>query len=129
MFLQNNYKKNMARVNCYLLDIKESIRLQLNILENDIARNNKIIKESNKSLKQIRSSFDTSYLVLSSSQVAKANEYAEIDSLQEIIAIREKEIEDLNIRKEELMEKLHEVEEVIACSNSIKELLDEKSFT
>ena len=129
MFLQNTYKKNMARVNSYLLDIKDSIRLQLNIIENDISRNNKIIKESNKSLKEIRLSFDTSYLVLSSSQVAKANEYAEIDSLQEIIAIREKEIEELNIRKEELMEKLREVEEVIACSNSIKELLDEKSFT
>ena len=129
MFLQNNYKKNMARVNSYLMDIKDSIRLQLNIIENDITRNNKIIKESNKSLKEIRLSFDTSYLILSSSQVAKVNEYAEIDSLQEIIAIREKEIEELNIRKEELTEKLREVEEVIACSNSIKELLDEKSFT
>ena len=129
MFLHNNYKKNMARVNCYLMDIKDSIRLQLNIIENDIARNNKIIKESKSSLKEIKLSFDTSYLILSSSQVAKANEYAEIDSLQEIINIREKEIEELNVRKEELMEKLREIEEVIACSNSIKELLDEKSFT
>ena len=129
MFLHNNYKKNMARVNSYLIDIKDSIRLQLNLIENDIVRNNKVIEESKENLKEIRLSFDTSYLILSSSQVAKVNEYAEIDSLQEIIDIREKELCELNARKDELLEKLREVEEVIACSNSIKELLEEKSFT
>ena len=36
MFLQNNYKKNIAIVNSYLMEIKDSIRLQLNIIENDI---------------------------------------------------------------------------------------------
>ena len=128
MFL-HTYQKNISRVNSYLMDIKDSIRLQLNIVENDITRNNKIIKESKKSLKEIKSSFDTSYLILSSSQVAKVNEYAEIDSLQEIIDIREKEIEELNVRKEELVEKLHEIEEVITCSSSIKEYFDKKSFT
>ena len=61
--------------------------------------------------------------------MAKVNEYAEIDSLQEIIDIREKEIEELNVRKEELVEKLHEIEEVITCSSSIKEYFDKKSFT
>ena len=38
MFLQNNYKKNMARVNSFLFEIKDSIRSQLNIIENDIVK-------------------------------------------------------------------------------------------
>ena len=129
MFLQNDYKKSIARINSYLLDIKDSLRMQLNVIENDIARNNKIIEESKETLNEIKLSFDTSYMVLSSSQVAKANEYAEIDSLQEIIEIREKEIVELNIKKDELMENLLEVEETIGYSNIIKEYFYERSFT
>ena len=129
MFLQNDYKKSIARINSYLLDIKDSLRMQLNVIENDITRNSKIVEESKENLNEIKLSFDTSYMVLSSSQVAKADEYAEIDSLKEIIEIREKEIDELVIQKEELIAKLQEVEEIIGYSNTIKEYFFERGFT
>ena len=94
MFLYNNDKKNMAIVYDYLTDIREDYRSQINLIDNDIARASKIIEESKINMQQIKSTFDSSYLVLSSSQVAMVNEYAEIDSLQEIINIREKEIDE-----------------------------------
>ena len=129
MFLQNDYKKSIARINSYLLDIKDSLRMQLNVIENDITRNSKIVEESKENLNEIKLSFDTSYMVLSSSQVAKADEYAEIDSLKEIIEIREKEIDELVIQKEELIAKLQEVEEIIGYSNTIKEYFFERGVT
>lgn len=129
MFLYNNDKKNMAIVYDYLTDIREDYRSQINLIDNDIARASKIIEESKINMQQIKSTFDSSYLVLSSSQVAMVNEYAEIDSLQEIINIREKEIDELNCRKAELTEKLLEIEDVIMCANSVRKVFDEKSFT
>lgn len=129
MFLYNNDKKNIARVNSFLMEIKDSFRSQLNMIEIDISRITKTIEESKNNLQEIKLSLDTSYMVLSSSQVAKANEFAEIDSLQEIINLREVELCDLNIKREELLEKLAEVEEVIGCANAVREVLEDKSFT
>lgn len=129
MFLYNNDKKNMAVVYDYLTDIREDYRSQINLIDNDIARASEIIEKSKNTMQQIKSTFDSSYLILSSSQVAMVNEYAEIDSLQEIINIREKEIDELNCRKSELTEKLLEIEDVIMCANSVRKAFDEKSFT
>lgn len=128
MFLYNSEKKNMAIVYNYLISIRENYRSQINVIEKDIDRNNKVIEDAKCNLQKIQSSFDTSYLVLSSSQVAMANEYAEIDSLQEIINNREMEINDLNYKRDEIKEKLLEIEEVIVCANSVRDALD-KSFT
>lgn len=128
MFLYNSEKKNMAIVYNYLITIRENYRSQINVIEKDIDRNNKVIEDAKCNLQKIQSSFDTSYLVLSSSQVAMANEYAEIDSLQEIINNREMEINDLNYKRDEIKEKLLEIEEVIVCANSVRDALD-KSFT
>lgn len=129
MFLYNNDKKNMAVVYDYLTDIREDYRSQIILIDNDIARASEIIEKSKINMQQIKSTFDSSYLILSSSQVAMVNEYAEIDSLQEIINIREKEIDELNCRKSELTEKLLEIEDVIMCANSVRKAFDEKSFT
>lgn len=128
MFLYNSEKKNMAIVYNYLISIRENYRSQINVIEKDIDRNNKVIEDAKCNLQKIQSSFDTSYLVLSSSQVAMANEYAEIDSLQEIINNRDMEINDLNYKRDEIKEKLLEIEEVIVCANSVRDALD-KSFT
>ncbi len=128
MFLYNSEKKNMAIVYNYLISIRENYRSQINVIEKDIDRNNKVIEDAKCNLQKIQSSFDTSYLVLSSSQVAMANEYAEIDSLQEIINNREMEINDLNYKRDEIIAKLLEIEEVIVCANSVRDALD-KSFT
>jgi len=128
MFLYNSEKKNMAIVYNYLISIRENYRSQINVIEKDIDRNNKVIEDAKCNLQKIQSSFDASYLVLSSSQVAMANEYAEIDSLQEIINNREMEINDLNYKRDEIKEKLLEIEEVIVCANSVRDALD-KSFT
>lgn len=129
MFLYNNDKKNIAKIISFLMEIKDSYRSQLNMIEIDISRITKTIEESKNNLQDIKASMDTSYMILSSSQVAKANEFAEIDSLQEIINLREMELTDLKIRQEELLEKLSEVEEVIACANAVREVLEDKSFT
>ncbi len=129
MFLYNNDKKNIARIISFLMEIKDSYRSQLNMIEIDISRITKTIEESKNNLQDIKASMDTSYMILSSSQVAKVNEFAEIDSLQEIINLREMELTDLKIRQEELLEKLSEVEEVIACANAVREVLKDKSFT
>ena len=129
MFLYNNDKRNIARINSFLMEIKESYRSQLNMIEIDISTIIKTIQESKINLQNIKTSMDTSYMILSSSQVAKANEFAEIDSLQEIINLREIELNDLKLRQEELMEKLAEVEEVIGCANAVREALEDKSFT
>lgn len=129
MFLYNNDKKNIAKIISFLMEIKDSYRSQLNMIEIDISRITKTIEESKNNLQDIKASMDTSYMILSSSQVAKANEFAEIDSLQEIINLREMELSDLKIRQEELLEKLAEVEEVIGCANAVREVLEDKSFT
>lgn len=129
MFLYNNDKKNIAKVINFLIDIKDTYKSNLNIIELDISRTERIIEESKENQKNIKATLDSSYMVLSSSQVARANEFAEIDSLQEIINLRERELCDLKISRDEYLGKLIEIEDVIASANAVREVIEDKSFT
>ena len=126
---ESNEKKNMARVYSFLTEIREDYLSKINLIEKDITRANKVIEDSKNNIQKIQSTFDTSYLVLSSSQVAMENEYVEIDSLQEIVNNKEMEICELNNRKAELQEKLLEIEDIILCANDVRNALEDKSFT
>jgi hypothetical protein len=86
-------EQSIEKILKYLLSIREEFQSELKSIENDISRLNLLIKDAEKDMKKLQMSFDSSYMVLSSSQVAKSNEFAEIDSLNEIIKQKKNEIE------------------------------------
>ena len=115
------YEKNSVnKIIDYLTRIQENYQSELNMVENDIKRTKRLIKDAEKSKKEVQSSVDTSYLVLSSSQVAKSQEFAEIDSFVELIELRKKELDDLNHKKIIVEGRLSEVNEIIDCAEDLK---------
>ena len=115
------YEKNSVnKIVDYLTKIQENYQSELNTLENDIKRTTRLIKDAEKSKKDVQSSLDTSYMVLSSSQVAKTQEFAEIDSFDEIIKLRKNELDDLNHKKIIVEGRLAEVNDIINCAEDLK---------
>lgn len=115
------YEKNsVKKIVDYLTKIQENYQSELNMIENDIKRTNRLIKEAEKSKKEVQSSLDTSYMVLSSSQVAKSQEFAEIDSFGELIELRKKELDEFNHKKLILEGRLNEVSQIIDCAEDLR---------
>ena len=115
------YEKNSVnKIFEYLTKIQENYQTELNMVENDIKRTKRLIKDAEKSKKEVQSSLDASYMVLSSSQVAKTQEFAEIDSFIELIDIRNKELDELNHKKIIVEGRLTEVNDIINCAEDLK---------
>ena len=114
------YEKNSVnKIIDYLIKIQENYQSELNTLENDIKRIKRLIKDAEKSKIEVQSSLDTSYMVLSSSQVANTQQFAEIDSFEELIELRNKELDELNCKKIIVEGRLTEVNEIINCAEDL----------
>ena len=115
------YEKNSVnKIIDYLNKIQENYQSELNMVENDITRTKRLIRDAEKSKKEVQSSLDSSYMVLSSSQVAKSHEFAEIDSFEELIEVRKNELDILNQKKIVVEGRLSEVSEIIMCAEDLK---------
>lgn len=106
----------IEKISKYLLSIREEFQSELNLIENDISRLKLLVKDAEKDMKKLQMSFDSSYMVLSSSQVAKSNEFVEIESLNEIIKQRKSEIDILLNKKKIINNKIEELDGVILCT-------------
>lgn len=113
--LSSKQKESVNKISSYLISIRDEYQSELYSIENDMARVDMLIDEAKNSKINLEATLDTSYMVLSSTQVAKEEEYAEIDSLEELILSRKKELEDLNIKRKIILEKLLEIDEIIEC--------------
>lgn len=109
-------EQSIEKILKYLLSIREEFQSELKSIENDISRLNLLIKDAEKDMKKLQMSFDSSYMVLSSSQVAKCNEFAEIDSLNEIIKQKKNEIDILSNKRQIMIDKIEELDGVILCA-------------
>ena len=112
-------EKSIDKISKYLLNLRDEFQSELNLIENDISRINILIKDAEKNMKKLQMSFDASYMVLSSSQVAKSIEFAEIDSLNEIIKNKKNEIDSLSKKKKEIINKIEELDGVILCIKNL----------
>lgn len=117
---KTNIKKSIDVVNKYLLSLMEDFQSDLKSIENDIERVSLLISEAQNNKKNIESTFDSSYMVLSSSQVAKIDEYAEIDSFDELIENKYSELRNLEDNKNIILAKISRLEEVISCTEEIE---------
>lgn len=113
-------KKSIDSINEYLVSIKEDFQTDLKTVENDIERVSLLISEAENNKKNIESKFDSSYMVLSSSQVAKMDEFAEIDSFDELINNKYLELKELENNKQIILSKISRLEEVISCAKEIE---------
>lgn len=109
-------KMSVDRIIEYLTKVHASLQGELNVIESDIVRTKKLIDEAKVSKSEIQESVDSSYMVLSSSQVAKSQEFAEIDSFEQLIEMRRNDLDQLNRKKLILEGKLSEVNEIISCA-------------
>lgn len=109
-------EESIDKISKYLLSIRDEFQSELNSIEKEISRLNLLIKDAEKDLNKLHMSFDNSYMVLSSSQVAKTIEFAEINSLNEIINNKKSEIDILLKKKVILINKISEVDGVIFCT-------------
>lgn len=109
-------EESIDKISKYLLSIRDEFQSELNLIENDISRLRLLIKDAEKNMNKLQMSFDNSYMVLSSSQVAKSIEFAEIDSLNEIIKQKKSEIDILLNNKKKIIEKIEELDGVIFCT-------------
>lgn len=115
------YEKNSVnKIIDYLNKIQDNYQSELNLIESDITRTKRLIRDAEKSKKDVQASLDTSYMVLSSSQVAKSQEFAEIDSFEELILNRKNELDILNQKKIVAEGRLAEVTEIIECAEDLK---------
>lgn len=114
-------KKSIQTISKYLLSLKENFRLDLNSIEKDIERVTSLIADAQNNKKNIESSFDSSYMILSSSQVAKIDEFAEIDSFDELIKNKNSELKELENQKELILNRIAELDKVISCAQDIEE--------
>ncbi len=113
-------KKSIDSISKYLLSLKENFHSDLKLIENDMERINLLISEAQNNKKNIESTFDSSYMILSSSQVAKMDEFAEIDSFDELIKDKLLELEGLENKKQIMLSKIAELDEVISCAQEIE---------
>ena len=109
-------EESIEKISKYLLSVRNEYQLELKSIENDISRLNLLIKDAENDMKRLQMSFDTSYMVLSSSQVAKSIEFAEIDSLNEIVKQKKSEIDNLIKQQKIITEKIKELDGVIFCT-------------
>lgn len=109
-------EESIDKISKYLLSIRDEFQSELNLIENDISRLRLLIKDAEKNMNKLQMSFDNSYMVLSSSQVAKSIEFAEIDSLNEIIKQKKSEIDILLNNKKKIIEKIEKLDGVIFCT-------------
>lgn len=121
---KTNIRKSIQTISKYLLSLKENLQSDLNSIEKDIERVVLLISDAQKSKSNIESTFDSSYMILSSSQVAKLDEFAEIDSFDELIKDENEELKVLENQKKIMLTKISELDKVISCTQDV-----EKSFT
>ncbi len=121
---KTNIRKSIQTISKYLLSLKENLQSDLNSIEKDIERVVLLISDAQKSKSNIESTFDSSYMILSSSQVAKLDEFAEIDSFDELIKDKNEELKVLENQKKIMLTKISELDKVISCTQDV-----EKSFT
>lgn len=121
---KTNIRKSIQTISKYLLSLKEDLQSDLNSIEKDIERVVLLISDAQKSKSNIESTFDSSYMILSSSQVAKLDEFAEIDSFDELIKDKNEELKVLENQKKIMLTKISELDKVISCTQDV-----EKSFT
>ena len=114
-------KESVKKIYTYLLSIREKFKSELNCVENDISRIKILINNAENDKDTVKSTFDNTYMILSSSQVAKSDEFAEIDSLEKLIECKKKDLDNLNNSRKNILKNISELEDVISCVNKLAE--------
>ncbi len=101
----------MNRLLSFISSYEEELVLQLEFIDKSVKRLKKQIRDTNLSVKEAENSIDTSYSIFSASQSNNETDTA-ISTMNQIITDKNKQIEDLEIKKTEILTRLNEIKSI-----------------